>query len=159
MVTWAIVLALCLTSFITADHDNKSHKHDNNKTLGEDHNKTDGYENVWKKMICEKNDQTLYQDIESCFRMESKAIRDATEDCIKEALPSSEGTLVSYLTAACKDKSLFEKYEECFSEYEANTAFKKLMEILPPVMACYDEVFKKHDMEPFLSYINMTTAA
>ncbi|XP_035217106.1 uncharacterized protein LOC118190497 isoform X2 [Stegodyphus dumicola] len=142
MVTWAIVLALCLTSFITADHDNKSHKHDNNKTLGEDHNKTDGYENVWKKMICEKNDQTLYQDIESCFRMESKAIRDATEDCIKEALPSSEGTLVSYLTAACKDKSLFEK-----------------MEILPPVMACYDEVFKKHDMEPFLSYINMTTAA
>ncbi|KAF8783244.1 hypothetical protein HNY73_013435 [Argiope bruennichi] len=112
-----------------------------------------GKHNEWREVMCEKADDNLYKDMDACFQSESQLVRDAFTGCAAKALPESNGSGTEFMNAACKDKSLFVKLDECFEEHEADEEFKRREEITPDVKACYVEVLKKYDLNDLLHYL------
>lgn len=126
-------------------------------SAGEEHTHEDvgeyGHYNTWRKAVCEKNDQEMYKEMDKCFKLEQKTVQDAAVQCAKEADPASDGEIVTFVNDACKDKSLFIKFDSCFEEYEANPEFRKQMDITPEIEQCYEEIFEKHAMETLQKYL------
>ncbi|GBM31145.1 hypothetical protein AVEN_58937-1 [Araneus ventricosus] len=112
-----------------------------------------GKDNEWRKLICEKQSDDLYQDMDGCFQLETQLIRDAVSGCIKKIMPESSASLIEFASTACEDKPLFIKFDECFEENESDEEFEKQQEISPEVKACYVEVLNKHDLKELLHYL------
>ncbi|GBM31143.1 hypothetical protein AVEN_58935-1 [Araneus ventricosus] len=140
MTSWVLAFAASVAVVVTAT----SHQQDDDEENGQD--------NEWRKVMCEKQDDSMYQDMNACFQLESQLIRNATASCITKILPESNGTTIELFHAACEDKSLFLKFDGCFGEYESEEEFKKQEEISPEVKACYVEVVNKHDLQELMHY-------
>ncbi|XP_054714516.1 uncharacterized protein LOC129224113 isoform X2 [Uloborus diversus] len=126
----------------------------------ENHDPRENAENVksWRDTICEKDNDSLNNEMEVCFQLESKSNRDATADCAKEAVPSSNGKTVKFMKEACKNREAFKKFDDCFAEYYANPVFRSQMEVSRETVECYNEVLKKYNIEELSFVFNETHA-
>ncbi|GFQ91883.1 uncharacterized protein TNCT_801 [Trichonephila clavata] len=143
MSSWMLIFSACVATALAGN------LHHDASDVGDY-----GNYNEWRKVICEKKSDDLYNDMNACFKMESKMIIDATTECIHEIAPDVEGTVVAFVQKACEDKSVFKKMDECFAEYEANVEFKKQMELKPEVKACYEEILKKYEITELMHYLD-----
>ncbi|GIY52126.1 uncharacterized protein CDAR_432211 [Caerostris darwini] len=144
MANWWIVLTACVV--VVAGR--KSHEDD----VGEY-----GKYNEWRKQICEKNSEDMLAEMDSCFLLETKMIQDAAKDCISEIAPETQVFTKDFVMAACENKDMYKKLDECFAEYEANVEFKKQMELRPEIVSCYSEILKKYELEALMHYLDETS--
>ncbi|GIX69805.1 hypothetical protein CEXT_453941 [Caerostris extrusa] len=84
----------------------------------------------------------MLAEMDSCFLLETKMIQDAAKDCISEIAPEVQVFTKDFVMAACENKDMYKKLDECFAEYEANVEFKKQMELRPEIVSCYSEILK-----------------
>ncbi|GFU57822.1 uncharacterized protein NPIL_202631 [Nephila pilipes] len=143
MSTWMLIFAACVSTAIAG---RLAHDQIDEGEYGK--------YNEWRKVMCEKKSDDLYNDMNSCFKLESKMIQDATTECVNEIVPETEGKVMEFVHKACDDKSLFKRLDECFGEYEANVEFQKQMELKPEIVACYTELLKKYEIEELMHYLD-----
>ncbi|XP_042908036.1 uncharacterized protein [Parasteatoda tepidariorum] len=108
-----------------------------------------GNNNLWRKTICEKNDESLFSEIDKCVDLQTKTIHEALTSCMKKVHPSSEGKYSLYLKEACNNVPLFLKIDDCMEQHKS---LYKEVGIGEKALACLEETMKKHNLRELLEY-------
>nr|XP_015915038.2 uncharacterized protein LOC107445207 [Parasteatoda tepidariorum] len=113
-----------------------------------------GNDNEFRKSICESESEGLHSDMEICFKLETKAVREGMLECLKKASPDTEDNITAYVKAACENKEIFHTLDACYEGMKNQAASKKKMEVTKEAGECYMEAAKKHGLDLVITYFD-----
>jgi len=102
---------------------------------------------VWKASLCAQNSEALGAALDKCESLDTPEVKVVITKCFTTFLPEAGMNFHAYLTAACEDKSMFRKMEECLEKGDGILKEPFLSEKTKDVDDCYKEVADKYNLE------------